>query len=328
MLRRAPLYNRLMRILIVGAGALGGYFGARLLAAGRDVTFLVRPRRAAQLAASGLNVESSFGNLHLAAPATVLAKALQTPFDLILLSCKAHDLSAAMDDFALAVGPESSVLPLLNGLAHMETLAARFGPEHILGGLSNISATLTPEGAIRHLGSVHRLAFGDPAQASDTPASPRLQAIAKTLTGTNFDADLSPRILHEMWVKWVSIATYAGITCLMRATIGDIVAGGGLPFAQALLAECASVAAAEGHPPAPADLDYAAGMISRAGSLFTASMLRDLEAGAPVECRQILGDLLQRAQHHRLATPVLAVAHAHVRSYEERRTRELSSSPL
>ena len=317
-----------MRILIVGAGALGGYFGARLLAVGRDVTFLVRPRRAAQLATAGLQVESPFGDLHLQAPPMVQASALNRSYDLIVLSCKAHDLSSAMDDFAPAVGPETAILPLLNGMAHMETLAARFGPAHVLGGLSNISATLTPEGVIRHLGNVHRLAFGDPTQAPDTPASPHLQAIAQTLADANFDDDLSPRILDEMWVKWVSIATYAGITCLMRASIGDIVAAEGLPFAQALLAECASVATAEGHPPASGDLDYAAGMISRAGSLFTASMLRDLEAGRPVECRQILGDLLERAQKHRLPTPVLAVAHAHVRSYEERRKRELNSLPL
>ena len=316
-----------MRILIVGAGALGGYFGARLLAAGRDVTFLVRPRRPAQLASAGRRIESPSGDLHLDAPPTVTAAELNGPYDLILLSCKAHDLSVAMDDFAAAVGPETAILPLLNGLAHMDALAARFGPQHLLGGLSNISATLTPEGTIRHLGNAHRLAFGDPTQAPDTPAGPRLQAIAKTLAHANFDDDLSPRILQEMWIKWVSIATYAGITCLMRAAIGDIVAAGGLPVAQALLAECASVATAEGYPPAPGDLDYAANMISRAGSLFTASMLRDLEAGAPVECRQILGDLLERAQHHRLATPVLAVAHAHVRSYEERRRRELTSSP-
>ena len=316
-----------MRILIVGAGALGGYFGARLLAVGRDVTFLVRPRRAAQLA-TGLQVESPFGDLHLQAPPMVQASALNRSYDLIVLSCKAHDLSSAMDDFAPAVGPETAILPLLNGMAHMETLAARFGPAHVLGGLSNISATLTPEGVIRHLGNVHRLAFGDPTQAPDTPASPHLQAIAQTLADANFDDDLSPRILDEMWVKWVSIATYAGITCLMRASIGDIVAAEGLPFAQALLAECASVATAEGHPPASGDLDYAAGMISRAGSLFTASMLRDLEAGRPVECRQILGDLLERAQKHRLPNPVLAIAHAHVRSYEERRKRELNSLPL
>ncbi len=315
-----------MRILVVGAGALGGYFGARLLAAGRDVTFLVRPRRAAELADAGLRIESPFGDLHLQAPPTVQASALNSSYELILLSCKAHDLTAAMNDFAPAVGPATAILPLLNGLAHMETLAARFGPGRVLGGLSNISATLTPEGVIRHLGKVHRLAFGDPAQSPESPAGARMQAIAETFADANFDADLSSHILDEMWVKWISIATYAGITCLMRAAVGDIVAAGGLPVAQALLAECASVATAEGHPPASGDLDYAAGMISRTGSLFTASMLRDLEAGAPVECWQILGDLLERARHHHLATPILAVAHAHVRSYEERRKRETASS--
>ncbi len=315
-----------MQILIVGAGALGGYFGARLLAAGRDVTFLVRPRRAEQLQRTGLQVISPHGDLHLASPPTVLASTPKTPFDLILLSCKAYDLSAAIDDFASAVGSNTVILPLLNGLAHMATLAARFGPEHLLGGLTNISATLTPEGVIRHLGQDHRLAFGDPSQLPHTPASPRMQAIVETLANANFDSDLSPRIFGEMWVKWVSIATYAGTTCLMRAPIGDIIAAGGLPIAQALLVECTSVAVADGHPPVPGDLDYTAAMISRAGSPFTASMLRDLEAGAPVECQQILGDLLARAEHHRLSTPVLTIAHAHVRSYQERRKRETASS--
>lgn len=314
-----------MRILIVGAGALGGYFGARLLAAGRDVTFLVRPRRAAQLAASGLRVESPHGDLYLQAPPTVQANALSTGYDLIFLSPKAHDLLAAMDDFAPAVGPETFILPVLNGMAHMDTLASRFGAQPVLGGLSNISATLTSEGTVRHLGNAHRLAFGEPGQGTDEPASQRLGAVAQTLSGANFDAELSPRIMHEMWIKWVSIATYAGITCLMRAAVGDFVKAGALPIAQALLAECAAVAAAEGYAPAPEDLQYASAMISRQGSLFTASMLRDLEAGAPVECRQILGDLLRRAEEHGLGTPVLTVAHAHVRSYEERRGRELTA---
>ncbi len=318
-----------MRILIVGAGALGGYFGARLLAVDRNVTFLVRPRRAEQLRVSGLHVTSPHGDLHLAdpPPLTAQALALQPSFDLILLSCKAYDLSAAMEDFAPAVGPQTVLLPLLNGLAHMATLATRFGSEAVLGGLTNISATLTAEGVVRHLGQVHRLAFGDPGQPAPTRDRPRLQAIADTLANANFETDLSPRILDEMWVKWVSIATYAGTTCLMRAPIGDIVAAGGLPIAQSLLAECASIAAAVGHTPAPGELDYAADVISRSGSLFTASMLRDLEAGAPVECQQILGDLLAYAQHHRVPTPVLAIAHAHVRSYEERRKRESNASP-
>lgn len=312
-----------MRILIVGAGSLGGYFGGRLLAGGRDVTFLVRRRRAAQLAGDGLHVESPHGDLHLEAPPTVQASALSGAYDLIFLSPKAHDLAAAMDDFASAVGAGTCILPVLNGMAHMERLAARFGAQHVLGGLSNISATLTPEGTIRHLGNAHRLAFGEPSQGADEPPSARLAAVAETLAGANFEACLSPRIVHEMWVKWVSIATYAGITCLLRAAVGDFLKAGALPIAQALLAECAAVAAAEGHAPASEELHYASAMISREGSLFTASMLRDIEAGAPVECQQILGDLLERARGHGMHTPILTIAHAHVRSYEERRRREL-----
>src|SRR6202043_1931860 len=112
--------NRTMRILVVGAGAIGGYFGGRLLQAGRDVTFLVRPRRAAELAKAGLIVKSPHGDVTLAAPATTLSENIRRPFDLVLLSCKAYDLEGAMDSFAAAVGPETMILPLLNGMKHLD----------------------------------------------------------------------------------------------------------------------------------------------------------------------------------------------------------------
>src|SRR5207253_4544527 len=140
-----------MRILIVGAGAIGGYFGARLAEAGRDVTFLVRPKRADQLA-SGLFVRSPKGDVHIPAPKLVTEAALGepkgSPFDLILLSCKAFDLDRAMESFAPAVGHGSMVLPLLNGMAHIEKLQKRFGSGAVLGGQCQISATLDAEGRV------------------------------------------------------------------------------------------------------------------------------------------------------------------------------------
>src|SRR5271163_4196484 len=137
-----------MRILVVGAGAIGGYFGGRLLQAGRDVTFLVRPRRAAQLAKTGLVVRSRLGDAELPNPPTITADALGEPFDLVLLSLKAYDLAAAIESFAPAVGPNTAILPLLNGMAHMDTLAARFGGGAALGGQCVVSLTLDPEGRI------------------------------------------------------------------------------------------------------------------------------------------------------------------------------------
>jgi 2-dehydropantoate 2-reductase len=308
-----------MRILIVGAGALGGYFGARLLNVGRDVTFLVRPQRARQLIAHGLQLISPKANLSFDKPPIVQAKDLREPYDLILLSCKAYDLVSSMDSFAPAVGPGTAILPMLNGMAHMATLDARFGRDHVLGGLSNISAVRLPDGRIEQLGEWDRLHFGD----RDEPSGPRAKLIESTLANAGFESALRPNIEQEMWDKWVTIATAAGITCLMRARIGDIVAAGGVPLVLQLMQECVSIAAREGFPLQQPTLDRIAKMFTSPGSTFTASMLRDLESGAPIEAHQILGDLLDHAHRDGLATPLLNIAHVHVRCYEERRKREM-----
>src|SRR5580704_5741621 len=196
-----------MRILVVGAGALGGYFGGRLLEAGRDVTFLVRERRAAQLAKTGLVIRSPRGDVNIPAPPTVTAEALRDPFDLILLSCKAYDLASAMDSFAPAVAATTAILPLLNGMAHLDILAARFGAAAVFGGQCLISATLDPEGRVLHLNDMHLLSFGE----QDGSLSARATAIAATLSGARLESRLSAAILQEMWEKWAFIASAAGI---------------------------------------------------------------------------------------------------------------------
>jgi 2-dehydropantoate 2-reductase len=192
-----------MRILVVGAGAVGGYFGGRLLAAGRDVVFLVRENRAAQLARTGLSIRSPLGDVNLASPPTATAGTLREPFDLILLGCKAYDLAAAADAFAPAAGAQTAILPLLNGMAHLDFLATRFGRGRVLGGLCVISSTLDAEGHILHLNDAHRLVFGE----LDNPDSARADAIAATLSGAGFDSRLSRTIRQELWDKWVFFTT-------------------------------------------------------------------------------------------------------------------------
>jgi len=310
-----------MRILVVGAGAIGGYFGARLLEARRDVTFLVRPRRAAQLA-RGLSVVSRFGNIDLVAPPTVTAEALHESFDLIVLSCKAYDLGGAMDSVAPAVGPRTAILPLLNGMRHLDLLKARFGAEHVLGGQCLISAALDADGRVLHLNDTHLLAFGE----LDGSRSARVEAIASILSGARFDARLSEAILQEMWEKWVFIAAGAGITCLIRAAVGDIVAAGAADLSSALLDECAAIAARQGFRPSQASIERSRAMLTAAGSPVTASMLRDIENGAPVEADHILGDLLARAGRPADARWLLRIAYAHVKAYEARRAREMGSA--
>jgi 2-dehydropantoate 2-reductase len=305
-----------VRILVVGAGAVGGYFGGRLLEAGRDVTFLVRPRRAAALAKNGLTIRSPLGDYHRDSPPIVTHENLVDPFDLVLLSCKAYDLDNAMASFAGAVGENTAILPLLNGTRHLDVLADRFGPKPLLGGQCVISATLDANGEIVQLGHLHALSFGE----LDGSRSRRIETIASAVLGSGFDARLSDEIRQEMWEKWVLIAALAGITCLMRASVGDYLAAGASDLATGLLDECATIAAGEGYPPRPATLDRALAMLTTAGSPLKASMLRDIEGGNPIEGDQILGDLLRRAAKPD-AHSLLRIATLHVKAYEAGRAR-------
>ena len=311
-----------MRILVVGAGAVGGYFGGRLINAGRDVTFLVRPRRAAELAKRGLTIRSPVGDFHHPSPPTVLQEDLKEPFDLVLLSCKAYDLEGAMTSFAQAVGRTTAILPLLNGMRHIERLAERFEPERVLGGQCAISVTLGAEGDVVHFNDWHALSFGE----LDGSRSQRIGTIASELLNAGFDARLADNIRQEMWEKWMLIATMAGITCLMRTSVGDYVAAGAADLALGLLSECASIAAAQGFPPREPALERARATLTAPGSPFKASMLRDIEGGKPAEGDQILGDLLRRAKKPDDLS-LLRVAALHVKAYElARKGRDIAAS--
>lgn len=305
-----------MRILIVGAGAIGGYFGARLIAAGRDVTFLVRTRRADQLRRDGLVVTSALGDLKLPTPQLASAADLKIIHDLVIISSKSYDLEGSIKDFAPAMGPHSRVLPLLNGMRHLDVLDAKFGAGRVLGGLARISSTLDSNGGIHQLGNFNALAFG---VRDREPGG--IAHIADALRVPGFDAHLSADILREMWEKWVFIAAAAATTSLMRATIGDIMAAQAGDIPLGLLQECGAIAAENGFAPRDAAKSAAAGILTQPDSLFTASMLRDIEQGARIEAAHIVGDLLRRAGKAQ-PTPLLLTAYAHLRSYEARRKRE------
>jgi 2-dehydropantoate 2-reductase len=303
-----------MRTLVVGAGAVGGYFGGRMLEAGRDVTFLVRPRRAAQLAKTGLVIKSpAAGDFHHPAPKTVQADALREHYDLVLLSCKAYDLEDAIDSFAPAVGPNTAILPLLNGIRHLELLEQRFGPSAVMGGLAFISSNVDEEGRIEHLNANHLICFGE----RDGRATPRAEAIAAEMSGARFDAKLRDAIVQEMWEKWVFIATGAGLTCLMRATVGEIEAAGGAPLAIKLGEECAAIATAQGFRPSETSMENTRKTFTAKGSSLTASMYRDIERGGRTECEHLLGDLYRRGRAEEV--PTLRAAYTHVAAYEVRR---------
>ncbi|MDM0036438.1 2-dehydropantoate 2-reductase [Variovorax sp. J22P271] len=309
-----------MRILVVGAGALGGYFGGRLLEAGKDVTFLLRPRRAAQLAKTGLVIESPRGGLRLPAPPSVQADAIGGPYDVVVVGCKAYDLAQTMASFAPAVGPGTAILPLLNGMRHLDELGARFGAERVLGGLCMISASLDDEGTVLHHNDMHGLTFGE----FNGARSARVQGLEAAFAGANFDARASGNILQDMWEKWMFIASAASMTCLMRATVGDIVQSGGTDVADAMVDECAAILAHNGFAPRQESLARAHAMLNARGSSMTASMFKDIERGAAIEADHIVGDLLRRGADGGERVTPLRIAYAHLLAYEARRAREAS----
>ena len=281
------------------------------------MTFLLRPRRAEALARTGLVVKSRFGDLAIAAPPFVLSKDIATTYDVVIVGCKAYDLAETMDSFAAAVGPATAILPMLNGMRHIDDLTKRFGAERVLGGLCMISATLDDQGTVQHLNDLHGLVFGE----LDGTMSPRVEAIQRDFSGATFDGRASAQILLEMWEKWMFIASAAGITCLMRGSIGDIVEGGGMDTSLALLDECRAIAVHNGFAPRPQSYERARGALTAKGSPITASMLRDIERGGPVEADHVLGDLLGRAAQVPPQPSLLFHAYVHLKTYEARRAR-------
>ncbi|MFT4257383.1 MAG: 2-dehydropantoate 2-reductase [Pseudoxanthomonas sp.] len=310
-----------MRVLILGAGGTGGYFGGRLAQSGADVSFLVRPARAAQLQRDGLRIRSPLGDADMQVTHVVAedlpALAQAKPFDLIVLSCKAYDLDSSIGAIAPAVGTDTTVLPILNGLRHYDALDARFGRARVLGGLCFISATKGADGEIGHLGKPASITFGERDTAE---ISARVAAFAALCANAGIDHKASAEIAQDQWIKFTFLATLAAGTCLMRGSVGQIASSdGGMDFLHALHAETLAIAEAQGQPiPAKAQ-DIARASFADTASPVKASMLRDLEAGQRVEAAHIVGDMVHRAHAAGLQAPLLNAAWVHLQVYEAAR---------
>ncbi len=305
-----------MRVLVVGAGAIGGYFGGRLLQAGRDITFLVRPRRAQELATAGLVIKSPNGDVTLKQPPTVQADTIRQTFDVVLLSCKAYDLDDAIKSLAPAVGPQTSIIPLLNGMKHLDVLDGKFGRERVLGGLCAIAVTLNEAREVVHLQPMQSLTFGE----RDGKLSDRVRAIDEVFKSGHFGAVASEHVLHDMWEKWVFLASLAASTSLMRTSLGNILAApGGKDFVLGIFDECRAVATAEGYAPRAPFVERTLAMLTTEGSPLNASMFRDIKAGLPVEADHVIGDLIARADAAKVPVPRLRVAYTHLKAYEKQR---------
>ncbi|RFA06972.1 hypothetical protein B7R21_17825 [Subtercola boreus] len=315
-----------MRVLVVGAGAVGGYFGGRLLAAGRDVTFLVRPARAAALQADGLVVRTLDGDdVVVPEPATVQAGELAGAggFDAVLLSVKAYALEQALDDLAPAIGAKTFVVPALNGVRHIDVLRERFGAGRVVGGVCVVAAQVEPDGSIRQVGAGNSLSYGE----FDGSISDRMLELDASLTGAGFRTRISQTIDLDLWEKWVMLASGGSLTTLMRSTVGSIVAApGGLALATGLAEECFAVATAAGFPPRETQRAFVLDTLTAEGSTFGTSMFRDLMGGAEVESDQIVGDLVARAGVLGVPVPLLSLANTNLSVYRAERAARLGWS--
>lgn len=304
-----------MRVLVLGAGAVGGYFGARIHEAGGDVSFLVRPARAAQLRAHGLRVSSPHGDLQIE-PKLVTHEDIAGTYDLIIIACKAYDLDSAMDAIAPAIGANSFIVPILNGVRHIGVLEARFGRGKVLGGVARISSTLGANGEILHLNRLHEMIVG----ALDGKTPPLLEELARLCAPAKLDLILAADIEQSLWDKVVFLATAAGGTCLMRASVGTILATlEGKAYLNGLFDETTAIAAAHGHRVSDAQLNALRGILNDRDSALVASMMRDVEGGRPTEGEHILGDLVARAEQGKVEVPRLRLAYSHLQAYELRR---------
>lgn len=311
-----------MKILVLGAGGIGGMCGGRLAQSGADVTFLVRQARREQLRRDGLRIESPFGDARIDVKAILREEIAEqvsasgADFDLVLLTCKAYDLPSALDTIEPAVGPATAVLPLLNGIAHLETLQARFGRERVIGGTVRMQVTLTPDGIVRQLNDWQTVTFGE----LDGRDSDRTRELKALLERTPIEAKLSPDILRELWLKLVHLATVAGMTCLMRANLGEIIrTPEGSELLKTYFGINLAIATHAGYRPDDKFIATYTDLFSQRDSRYEASMLRDLEKGGAVESEQILGFMLARCRDAGQPDALHLAAYTHVKSYEARR---------
>jgi len=310
-----------MRFLIIGAGALGGYYGGMLLKGGADVTFLVRPRRAYQLAERGLVIKQPDGGEFRTPVKTVQAGTVGGPYDIVLLGCKAYDLDGAVSDFAAALAPDGAVLPVLNGINHIDVLSDRFGAARVLGGMVIVGAALTPEGDIVLLGQgTGQTVFGE----LTGERSARCEGIRAALAAGGVESTVSENIVTEMWTKFGGMAINVAVATLTRARAGEVAAtSGGAAFVAAAFDECARVCAAEGYPVPNWGREFILGMWSQPGSAYRPSTLYDIENGRPTEGDHIIGDMVRRADRLGAEVPILRAAMCNLQVYEARRATEI-----
>lgn len=301
-----------LKVLVLGAGAVGGYFGGRLLEKGADVTFLVRENRQKQLAEHGLMIRSVHGDVHLQ-PRTILSGESSPSYDIIFLSTKAYHLDGAIESLKPYVREQTLIIPLLNGYAHIERLQQTFGREKVLGGLCFIESTLNDKGEVVQTSPAHELVYGEWSGSRTL----RIQALEELFQGAKADFTLSENIIRDVWHKYLFITTMSGMTTLINAPVGPIrEAEYGQQLIRQLFEEVAAVMRAEGAPLADDIVDQQMHTFNKMTYGMKSSMLRDMEKGSAIEADHLQGYLLQLAEKHQLDVPLLQVVYHKLKVYE------------
>lgn len=306
-----------MKITVLGAGALGGYFGGWLAEGGADVTFLVRPKRKAMLDEAGLVVESKVGPLKRRVK-TATSDSIAADADIVLLTCKGYDLDDAIASIRPAMGPRTGVLPILNGMKHIDTLVAAFGAERVVGGLAKIQATLAPDGRILHLNPWNEITFGE----LDGRMSERVTRLEKLFPQPQVKPKPVANIREELWKKLVHLSTVAAVTTLTREALGDVNGTKDGPWLiDSTLRAAARIATAEGARITGEFIAEYLKTFTAADSSYKASMLRDMEKRGRTEGEAILGFMRDKAAQHGIDAPIFRIAAANMQTYEGVRGR-------
>lgn len=307
-----------MKALVLGAGAVGGYFGGRLVENGADVTFLVREKRRQQLAERGLHIHSVHGDYHFQ-PKLIIAGEGKEAYDVIFFSTKSYHFADAVESIRDYVGEQTVVIPLLNGIQHVERLQQTFGIERVLGGLCFIETTLNDQGDVVQTSPIHDLVYGEWAGGR----SARVDALEQFFAGANARFRLSEKIQREMWQKYLFITVFSGMTTLMNAPVGPIrETEYGLALTRQLVEEVAQVMRAIGAPVADDIVEKQMEIFAKQSYPMKSSMLRDMEKGVQVEGDHLQGYLLKRAEEQNLATPLLQIVYNNLKVYEIKRATQ------
>lgn len=302
-----------MRILVLGAGGIGGYYGGRLAESGQNVTFLVRPKRKSFLDKYDLTIHSEKGDYSFK-PQLITKEDRVEPFDVVILSSKSYHLDHAIEDLKPFVNSTTSIIPVLNGVAHIPKLQSAFGKDKILGGYCVIETTLDTAGEIIHTSPFDKLYFGE----IDGNNSKRSKHIAQAFSNTKAEFVLNPNIKQGMWHKYLMITVLSSVTTLMHAPIGPIRdSEGGGDFIESLYNEASSIMRAHGAPLSHNIVDQYMKSLQQLSYHFKTSMQRDMEKGFNIEADHLQGYLLQLAKYYKINAPLLTCVYQSHKVYKE-----------